>query len=164
MHHAFTLGEAGYNVQLSRAADGYQLHFGEQRIAVDLRIAADARTWLTVGDRHIEVTIATHGDEVFVHLDGAAYHLRYEHPLQRLAAQAHGSAEDQVHAPMPGSLVAIHVKAGDAVAKGQALLVMESMKMETTLLAVRNGTVMAVHYEKGQSFDRDALLLSLEPM
>jgi biotin carboxyl carrier protein len=38
------------------------------------------------------------------------------------------------------------------------------MKMETTIVAPRDGVIAAVTYEKGQTFDRDALLLSLEPM
>ena len=64
---------------------------------------------------------------------------------------------------MPGSLVSVTVKPGDAVSKGQTLLVMESMKMETTILSPRDGVVAAVHFDKGQTFDRDALLLTLEP-
>jgi biotin carboxyl carrier protein len=98
-----------------------------------------------------------------VHFDGEAYQLRYEHPLKRLAEAGQGSAEDKVLAPMPGSIVSVQVKAGDAVAKGQTLLVMESMKMETTIAAPRDGVIAAVAYDKGQTFDRDALLLSLEP-
>jgi biotin carboxyl carrier protein len=39
---------------------------------------------------------------------------------------------------------------------------MESMKMETTIAAPRDGVVEAVHFAPGQTFDRDALLLSLE--
>jgi biotin carboxyl carrier protein len=49
------------------------------------------------------------------------------------------------------------------VSKGQTLLVMESMKMETTLVAPRDGVVATVRFEKGQTFERDAVLLTLEP-
>jgi len=162
MHHAFKLGDAEHNVEISRSADAYRLHIGDQFVVIDLKTAADGRAWLTLGERHIEVVIATRGDDVFVHLDGEAYQLRYQHPLDRLAAQAGGSAEDNIRAPMPGSIVAVQVQAGDSVTKGQTLLVMESMKMETTIAAPRDGTVAAVTYEKGQTFDRDALLISLE--
>ncbi len=164
MHHAFKLGDAEHNVEISRSADAYRLHIGEQSVAIDLRTGADGRAWLTVGDRLVEVVVATRGDDVFVHLDGEAYQLRYQHPLDRLAAQAGGSAEDGIRAPMPGSIVAVQVKAGDAVTKGQLLLVMESMKMETAINAPRDGVVQGVTYDKGQTFDRDALLLSLEPL
>jgi biotin carboxyl carrier protein len=163
MHHAFKLGEADHNVELSRSADAYRLHIGDRVMPVDLKTGADGRAWLTLGDRYIEVVIATRGDDVFIHVDGEAFHLRYQHPLDRLAAQGHGAAEDNVLAPMPGSIVAVHVKPGDAVTKGQTVLVMESMKMETTIVAPRDGIVHAVQFDKGQTFDRDALLISLEP-
>lgn len=161
MQHAFKLGEAEHNLALSRGADSYRLHSADGVVAIDLKTTADGKTWLTVGERHMPVVIATRGDDVFVHLDGEAYQLRYQHPLDRLAAQAGGAAEDSVRAPMPGSIVAVSVKAGDAVTKGQTLLVMESMKMETTIAASRDGVVEAISYDKGQTFDRDAVLLSL---
>lgn len=164
MHHAFKLGDDVHNVELSRSATAYRLHHGGQTLDVDLGTGADGRAWLTVGDRHVEVVIATRGDEVFVHLDGEAYALRYQHPLDRLAAAAAGNAEDRILAPMPGSVVSIAVKVGDAVTRGQTLLVMESMKMETTIAAPRDGVIAEVSYGQGQTFDRDALLLSLEPM
>lgn len=162
MQHAFKLGEAEHNVALSRSREAYCLHVGDSRVPIDLKTSPDGRTWLTVGARHVEVVIATRGDEVFVHLDGEAHALRYRHPLERLAAQAGGGANDLIRAPMPGSIVSVNVKAGDTVAKGQTLLVMESMKMETTLVAPRDGAVAAVQFEKGQTFERDAILLKLE--
>ncbi len=162
MHHAFKIGGTENNVELSRARDGYRLHVGDRLIPVDLKTGADGHAWLTVDGETVEVLLATHGDEVFVHVDGEAHQLTYEHPLARLAHQAHGGAEDMIRAPMPGSLVSVAVKAGDAVTKGQVLLVMESMKMETTIHAPRDGVVAAVHFGQGQTFDRDALLLTLE--
>jgi acetyl/propionyl-CoA carboxylase alpha subunit len=158
MHHAFKLGDTEHNCELSRSADGYRLHLAEGVHAV--RLAGDA---IVVDGTAVPVRVATRGDDVYVHVDGAAYHLRYEHPLERLAHQAHGAADDALRAPMPGSLVVIHAKPGQKVAKGEALLVMESMKMETTLTAARDGVVAQVHYAPGQAFDRDAVLLTLEP-
>ncbi len=162
MQHAFKLNDTEHNVALSRSESAYRLHFGEQIVDVDLKTSPDGRAWLTVGERHVEVVVAVRGDDVFVHIDGEAYQLRYQHPLDRLAAQAGGAASDRILAPMPGSIVSVAVKAGDSVTKGQTLLVMESMKMETTIAAPRDGMIAAVSYDKGQTFDRDALLISLE--
>jgi biotin carboxyl carrier protein len=147
VHHAFKLNGQEYNIELSRGRDGYRLHFDGRVVAIG----------------ELPALIATRGDEVFIHLDGETYQLTYEHPLDRLALQAHGAADDGVRAPMPGSLVIVHARPGQKVAKGEALLIMESMKMETTLTAARDGVVAAVHFAPGQTFDRDALLLSLEP-
>ncbi|MGH8529300.1 MAG: acetyl-CoA carboxylase biotin carboxyl carrier protein subunit [Nevskiales bacterium] len=164
MHHAFKIGDTEHNLELSRAASGYRLHLSDRIIPVDIKTGADGQSWLTVNGEVCEVVIATRGDNVFIHLDGETHQLVYEHPLERLAHQAHGAASDGVRAPMPGNLVSVQVSAGDAVTKGQTLLVMESMKMETTILAPRDGVVQAVHFDKGQTFDRDALLLTLEPV
>jgi len=164
MHHAFSFNGEDQILALSRTATAYCLHLGEQVFAVELRNHQDGTAILVIGEQSFEVVIATQGDEVFVHLDGEAYQLRYRHPLERLAANQAGNSEDAIRAPMPGSLVAVSVQTGDTVVRGQLLLVMESMKMETTITAPRDGVVQSITYEKGQTFDRDAMLLSLVPL
>jgi len=163
MHHAFQIADEEHGVELSRTPAGYRLHLDEAR-TVDIRVLAEAdgRLTLSIDGRKVEAIIATRGDELYIHLDGEAYQLRYRHPLERLAAQHQGGASDGVRAPMPGSIIKVAVAVGDTVSRGQTLLMMESMKMETTLVAPRDGVVAEVNVAAGQSFDRDALLLSLE--
>jgi 3-methylcrotonyl-CoA carboxylase alpha subunit len=162
MHHAFKLGEAEYELELSCGSAGYRLHFDGALVPVDLAAVPGDGTVLITRGVSEPVFIATRGDSVFVHLDGAAYQLAYEHPLDRLAQQSHGAAADAVRAPMPGSVISVLVQAGQGVARGETLLVMESMKMETTITAPRDGVIGAVHFAAGQTFDRDALLLNLQ--
>ena len=64
--------------------------------------------------------------------------------------------------PMPGLLVALHVKEGDAVEEGQPLAVVEAMKMENILRAEKNGIVKSVSAEQGDSLAVDAVILELE--
>jgi biotin carboxyl carrier protein len=163
MHHAFRLGDDEYGVELSRGGGAYRLHFGEDLVEVKLTKAAEGRCRLAIGERCVELVVATRGDDVFVHVDGEAYHLLYRHPLDRLAAHHQDSTHDDIRAAMPGTLVAVHVAPGDTVAQGQLLLVMESMKMETAISAHREGVIAAVYVEEGQSFARDALLATLKP-
>jgi 3-methylcrotonyl-CoA carboxylase alpha subunit len=51
---------------------------------------------------------------------------------------------------MPGKIVAVHVKAGDSVVRGQKLVVLEAMKMEHTILAPADGTVERVRFKTGE--------------
>lgn len=162
MHHAFKIGDQEHNLALSRTPGGYRLHTDEGTVQVALELGPDGDTTLVLDHARHRFTAFVDGDAVHIHLDGRTYTLRYRHPLDRLAAQQHGAADRQVQAPMPGSVVALHVKAGDLVTRGQALLVMESMKMETTLVAPRDGVVEAVHHRIGQPFDRDAVLVSFQ--
>ncbi|HET6538101.1 MAG TPA: acetyl/propionyl/methylcrotonyl-CoA carboxylase subunit alpha [Sphingopyxis sp.] len=64
--------------------------------------------------------------------------------------------------PMPGLLVALHVKAGDAVEAGQPLATVEAMKMENILRAEKTGVVKAINAEQGDSLAVDAIILELE--
>ena len=109
------------------------------------------------------MVVAVEGDVVHVHLQGAAYSMRYSDALSRLSLEGQGAADDSVPAPMPGTVVAVHVAAGAQVRRGQALLVMESMKLETLIGAPRDGVIKTVHVELGRSFERGAPLVTLEP-
>jgi 3-methylcrotonyl-CoA carboxylase alpha subunit len=67
-----------------------------------------------------------------------------------------------VVSPMPGVVSAVNVTAGDAVARGQRLLVVEAMKMEHALLAPFDGTVTSLHAEAGQHVAEGTLLVRVE--
>jgi 3-methylcrotonyl-CoA carboxylase alpha subunit len=69
-----------------------------------------------------------------------------------------GDASGAILAPMPGKIIAVEVKAGDAVTKGQKLLTLEAMKMEHTLTAPFDGTVAELNAEAGAQVQVEALL------
>jgi len=68
----------------------------------------------------------------------------------------------QLLCPMPGLVVAIHVKEGQAVEAGDPLCVVEAMKMENNLRAERNGTVKEIHAKAGDSLAVDAVIMEFE--
>ena len=63
-----------------------------------------------------------------------------------------------VASPLPGVILEISVKEGDAVQKGQKIMVLEAMKMENEIMAGCDGTVTSVAVTKGQSVETGALL------
>ena len=65
-------------------------------------------------------------------------------------------------APMPGLVVSINVEVGEEVGVGQALAVVEAMKMENILRAERHGTVARIHAAKGDSLAVDAVIMEFE--
>ncbi len=77
-------------------------------------------------------------------------------------ARTAAGGQSELTALMPGTVIRVHVAAGDAVTAGQPLLVLEAMKMETPLLAPYDGSVKAVHVEEGARVPGGALLVELE--
>ena len=77
----------------------------------------------------------------------------------RPAPSARG--EGGITAPMPGLVLTIKVKEGDTVQAGQALLVMEAMKMENAITASYNGTVTKVYVREGDSISEGDLLVEV---
>ena len=168
MKHGFKFKDNEYDIGLSRSADGYRLHHAGQVWPFTLQ-ASEEGGWILAsnasGRRVIDhLAVAVDGDEVHIHLDGDTHTLRFEHALERLAQLNEAGAADAIRATMPGSLISLSVAPGDAVKKGQTLLIMESMKMETTIVAPRDGVIAEVLLASGQTFDKDAVLLSLEPL
>ncbi|MFI7632601.1 biotin carboxylase N-terminal domain-containing protein [Nonomuraea sp. NPDC049400] len=83
-------------------------------------------------------------------------------PLPRLPEPVEHVAPGSLLAPMPGSVLRVEVEAGDRVVKGQAVLVLEAMKMEHRIAAPSGGVVSGVHVEKGQQVDAGAVLAIIQ--
>lgn len=101
-----------------------------------------------LSDRRFAVT--TGGDSVLVEVPD------FEAEAEALAGG------DAVKSPMPGKIIAINVKAGQSVEKGQTVAVMEAMKMEHSLAAPRDGVVEAVSVKLGAQVPEGEILVSLE--
>ncbi|MEE1341552.1 MAG: biotin/lipoyl-containing protein [Lachnospiraceae bacterium] len=78
------------------------------------------------------------------------------------AAPAAGAAGAvKVNAPMPGKVLSVKAAVGQAVKKGDVLLVLEAMKMENEIVAPQDGTVASIQVSAGQSVEAGDVLASL---
>ena len=78
------------------------------------------------------------------------------------SSRPRASKESDVVCSMPGTVVEVMVKEGDSVNAGDAVLVIEAMKMESEVSAPVSGTVKAVHVQKGDSVNPDEALVEIE--
>jgi acetyl-CoA/propionyl-CoA carboxylase, biotin carboxylase, biotin carboxyl carrier protein len=74
-----------------------------------------------------------------------------------------GDADGDLRAPMPGSVVTVHAAEGTLVARGDVVLVMESMKMELQITAPRDGTIVALRVGPGDQVALGTVLASVAP-
>jgi acetyl/propionyl-CoA carboxylase alpha subunit len=99
------------------------------------------------------------GDEVHLFWRGSAYRLREARERGRSADRPGVSG---LETPMPGRVIAVRASPGQKVARGQELLVVESMKMENALRSPREGVVKSVAARVGDMVNPGAVLVELE--
>ena len=102
--------------------------------------------------------VVADGPLLTVILAGEPWPLRLVDPLAPPEAAMEGG--DRVMAPMPGRVISVSVAAGQTVARGDVLLVLEAMKVQMRLTAPRDGVLDAVHAVAGTLVDEGAELVS----
>lgn len=160
MRHAFDIAGTETEIWLSRETDGYRLHGDAGEANVALR-AEGGHHVLEIDGERLPVLLVLDGEDLHIHMAGGNHIVRHADPARRYAETDAGSAGDVARAPMPGTVVRVAIEIGQEVASGDALVVIESMKLETTIRAWRDGHVADIHVAAGQSFDRDAVLVTL---
>jgi 3-methylcrotonyl-CoA carboxylase alpha subunit len=101
-----------------------------------------------------------HGHDIRLFVDGRSHRLLVVEPLPDDMDDVPGGG---VISPMPGTLTAVMVKAGQKVTKGEALAVIEAMKMEHTLKAPADGTVATINFAVGDLVEEGAALVDFIP-
>ena len=130
---------------------------------VSLSVTASAGTRFTVSlDGHrFEADAVLRDEAISIFADGRGF--GFGLPDNLADATGDQAAGDVIVAPMPGLVRVVSTEAGAAVAKGDALMVLEAMKMEHTLTAPRDGVVAEVLAAVGDQIADGALLLSMAP-
>ena len=133
------------------ARDGWRT--GGRRAPARLRLEGHG----LVEARHRPVEAIRDGDAVWIVDDGVPH--RFAPAVDVAGAHA---AEGSLEAPMPGVVLDVRTEPGASVGEGDVLVVLESMKMELTVVAPAAGTVGDVHVRAGDHVARGATLLTVE--
>lgn len=120
----------------------------------------DGRQELAIAGHPVAVARAGAADRQILRIGGRTFEVSLSFDSDSNADAAAALAE--VRAPMPGAVVSLHVAPGEAVTRGQTLVTIESMKLQTALAAPRDGVVEEILTPEGELFDKDALLVRLQ--
>jgi acetyl-CoA/propionyl-CoA carboxylase biotin carboxyl carrier protein len=120
----------------------------------DLVIAAAGRT--------LRYAYAADGATAWLGRDGRTWAVREEQAASPRAGRA-AAADGTVRSPMPGTVLAVHVTAGERVTAGQPVLVVEAMKMEHTVTAPVDGVIAELAAKQGQQVTMDETLAVIGP-
>jgi 3-methylcrotonyl-CoA carboxylase alpha subunit len=152
------IGEEAHALTIRPApGGGYRLADGKSMTLQE----SGGPTRVQVGEAVYAADIVVAGETVWVHLGGVAHEIVWRSTVEHHARAARGNEDGAVRAPMPGAMVNVLVQAGEAVRPGDPLVVIESMKLETTLRAPRAGVAGEARFGIGESFERGAVLIEI---
>ncbi|MHB8419350.1 MAG: biotin/lipoyl-containing protein [Myxococcales bacterium] len=161
-----TLGQRSVDLEVDRQGAALRVTLDGQVHEIDALELADGAISLLVDGRSFSAEFEEKGDEVAVLLRHSVFAVEVldERRLRMRAASGKLVAlgPQIVVAPMPGKVVRVLVKAGDEVAEGQGLVVVEAMKMENELRAVKAGRVREVAVQEGVAVEGGATLCVVE--
>lgn len=155
----------------------YNINIGEQVFALKKEDLADLNMVKTSeGDFHIlqggkayraELENANFNDKTMtIKINGNKYEIdiedSYDQLVKEMGLSTAGSQKmTNVKAPMPGLVLDILVESDQAVSKGDALLILEAMKMENVLKAEGDGVVKSIEVEKGTAVDKGQIIIEM---
>ena len=167
--YVVTVENREYEVEIEYQSENYCAVFNGRQVRVVYNRLGENR-FLMLADRQsleIDVRPSTGDGDRIVFMEGHEIPVTVEnwHLAQaRKAAgiSSHAVAELQLQAPMPGMVLKVLVTAGQQVAKGQTLAVIEAMKMENIIKAKHDAVVAVVHAVAGKSVEKGDTLLELQ--
>ncbi len=129
----------------------------------DHRVLPDGRILLEIDGRTTTAVTARDGSATWVFVDGRSW--KIDDANQAPPRRARGGRDDlgDVTPPMPAAVVRILVEPGDAVVRGQGLVVISAMKMETTLVAPHPGVVAKIRVAIGEKVAPGDVLVDVTP-
>jgi biotin carboxyl carrier protein len=122
---------------------------------------------LIIDGRSHVVRVSPAAEGLEVELRGSVIPVEVKHPLERMLQSSGGGARaargETVSAPMPGVVVSLRVKPGDTVQAGQAVVVVEAMKMQNELTVAHEGVVTEVLVAERAAVAAGQALVRLAP-
>jgi biotin carboxyl carrier protein len=164
MKYVTTIGDTEFTIEV---IDKGHLSLNGKIMDVDFESISGQPVYsLLLDGKSFEAYVYAAEDEWQVLLLGQQYPVRVENEREKRLKSAGGgqlqeSGEFHLKAPMPGLVVAIPVKEGQQVEKGQVLIILESMKMQNELKSPRAGKVERIKAKVGESVEQRQVLLTI---
>jgi biotin carboxyl carrier protein len=148
---------------LEQKGDLFKIAIDERTYEVQAKSLAPGLLSMILEDRSVLVHTARDDRGRIVCINGVSYHLDDLSEDEGASGAGSGQGGDGIIAtPMPGKIVAVHVKEGDAVEKEQPLIVVEAMKMQNDILSDVKGVVKKVHFSEGDQASFGQPLIEIE--
>jgi biotin carboxyl carrier protein len=164
MKLSLTIDGGDDEIDILAPAPACRFHLGDgiERRA-DVEMAEPGVYSILIDGRSYEARVEETPSALVVVLDGRRFEIEVRDP-RRFSRKRGRAGADGIHtvaAPMPGKIVRVLARVGDAVAAGQGLLVVEAMKMQNEMKAPRAGTVLSISAREGATVAAGEVLATI---
>jgi biotin carboxyl carrier protein len=159
----FRRGRRAHEVRIAEGEAAPRLTIDGRPFAADIVRTSDGFYSVLCDGASFEVAVIPEEGGWRVETGGRVYRLRPDSAAAG-GAEAASGASREIRSTLPGKIVQIQVEAGSEVKRGEALVIIEAMKMENELRAPFDARVERVAVSAGQAVETGALLLVLEPL
>jgi biotin carboxyl carrier protein len=145
-----------------------QIRFKKKLLDVSIEEGKDGFTYIIHDNKRYPVEIVSVNQNKFeVMINNVSYFFSVETPIsvkrkELLKKQTPESKTFQIVSPMPGKIIEVFVEEGGAIVEGDALLVLEAMKMQNEITSHASGKIKKVFAKPGDIVNKDDLLIEIE--
>ena len=162
MKTIYEIGSQSLSIDIIPRGSGksYRLTIGDKTVDVEILQVKDNQLDLLIDGKHVTAYVSAENAKRWVTVNGQTVVLTKSSGAKRRSA-GHDQASE-LAAPMPGLVRAVNVNEGDAVTKGQTLLLLEAMKMEIRIQAPFDGKIASLSVKAGQTVEREQILVVMD--
>jgi len=163
MIYEVTMGERVRQIEVLPDNDGFLVRIDDGKpVSVDVRKPGSNVLSVLCDGLSYEVGLKRNEKSWDVDIYGTTHEVQVVDPRRKALRLAAGSDQGLLKTSMPGRVVRILVKEGDAVAKGDPIIVVEAMKMENEMKAPTDGRIGKIHVAEGQAVEAGSALILVE--
>jgi len=149
------------SLDVSSNGKSFTLTLDDKTIRAEVLHSEHGKLDLLIDGKRVAAYVSSDNAKRWVTVNGRTFVLTKSSGALR-DGHGHHHAAGELTAPMPGQVRAVNVSEGDAVTKGQTLLVIEAMKMEIRVQAPVAGVVKKLFVEQGQTVEREQILVEID--
>lgn len=163
MNFSFWLEQKECKVSLEeKAKNNLRVFVDEQGFDVSVEFIGKNELLLKINGRVYNVVVNSNSLSHSVYINGRLFKIEKRSALEFLKGEKGKSKKKEVKISMPGRVVQVIAREGEEVQEGQAVLVLEAMKMQNEIKSPQKGKISRVHFKAGDYVEAGAILFAVE--
>ena len=163
MNISFWLGSKEYRLNLvQKKKDDVLVTLGKKTYEVSVEFLSAEEILLNIDGKIHDVIVNANMTAYNIYVNGKRFRIEKKSALQILGPKTTKQRQAKVKTSMPGRIVDVLVKQGDEVEEGQAVLILEAMKMQNEIKSPQKGRITRIFPRAGVSVETGAILFSVE--